>query len=126
MARTPVRTSPPEIRRGAIWRVELDPMRGSEIRKTRPAVVLSADGLNRARRTVVVVPLFTGSASRRPLVVPVPSASEDSVAVCDQIRAMDRTRLTRRDGALTREDMRALEDSVRAVLVLRPAMPGQG
>jgi mRNA interferase MazF len=39
---------------------------------TRPAVVLSADGLNRARRTVVIVPLSTGPSARPPIVVAMP------------------------------------------------------
>jgi mRNA interferase MazF len=105
-------------RRGSIWWVDLDPTRGAEIRKQRPAVVLSADGLNRARRTVVIVPLSTGPPPRPPIVVGVPSAGEASVAVCDQIRAVDRTRLGRPAGILSRTDLRALEDGVRAVLAL--------
>ena len=57
-----------------MWGVDLDPTRGSEIRKTRPAVVLTADALNRARRTVVVVPLSTGPTPRPPIVVATASA----------------------------------------------------
>ncbi len=110
--------APVEVRRGSIWWVELDPARGAEIQKTRPAVVLTADGLNRVRRTVVVVPLSTGPAPRPPVVVAVSSAGEGSVAVCDQIRAVDKSRLTRGGRALSREDLRAVEAGVRAVLVL--------
>lgn len=102
-------------RRGSVWWVDLVP---TEIREHRPAVVLSADGLNRVRRTVVVVPLSTGPAPRPPIIVAVPSAGEDSVAVCDQTRAVDRTRLRRLVGVLPRADLRAMEDSVRAVLAL--------
>ena len=98
--------------------MDLDPTRGSEIRKTRPAVVLSADALNRARRTVVVVPLSTGPTPRPPLVVATASAGEGSVAVCDQVRAVDKTRLTRRVGQLATADLRAIESSLRIVLGL--------
>jgi mRNA interferase MazF len=105
-------------RRGSIWWVDLDPTRGVEIRKQRPAVALSADGLNRVRRTVVVVPLSTGPAPRAPIVVGAPSAGEASVAVCDQVRAVDRRRLLRLAGVLSRTDLRTVEDAVRAVLVL--------
>lgn len=108
----------PDVRRGSIWWVDLDPTQGAEIRKSRPAVVLSADGLNRARRTVVVVPLSSGPNPRPPLVVAVPSAGERSVAVCDQLRAVDRTRLRRLAGSVTREDLRMVEAAVRAVLGL--------
>lgn len=106
------------VRRGEIWWVNLDPTRGSEIRKTRPAVVLTANSLNRARRTVVVVPLSTGPAPRPPIVVATPSAGVDSVAVCDQVRAVDKRRLTRRSGELAAADLRAVEDGVRIVLEL--------
>ena len=98
--------------------MNLDPVRGSEIRKTRPAVVLTADALNRARRTVVVVPLSTGPTPRPPIVVAVPSAGADSVAVCDQVRAIDKARLIRLSGQLARADLLAIEDGVRAVLEL--------
>src|SRR3954454_9160558 len=104
--------------RGSVCWFNLAPTQGSEIRKTRPAVILTADGLNRVRRTVVIVPLSTGPAPRPPIVVAVPSAGQGSVAVCDQIRAVDRSRLTRSGGVLDREDLRAVEDGVRAVLRL--------
>ena len=98
--------------------MDLDPTRGSEIRKTRPAVILTADGLNRARRTVVVVPLSTGPVPRPPIVVATPSAGPDSVAVCDQLRAVDKGRLARQDGQLTSADLRAVENAVWTVLEL--------
>lgn len=118
MTRAPRGAPTVDILRGAIWWVDLDPARGGEIRKLRPAVVLSADGLNRARRTVVVVPLSTGPQPRPPIVVATPSLGEHSVAVCDQVRAVDKSRLTRIAGTLSRADLRAIEDGVRAVLQL--------
>jgi mRNA interferase MazF len=103
---------------GSIWWVDLDPTRGSEIRKRRPAVVLSADALNRVRRTVVVVPLSTCPVPHPPIVVATPSAGDHSAAVCDQVRAVDKARLVQPAGALARDDMRAVEDGVRRVLEL--------
>ncbi len=93
-------------------------MRGSEIRKTRPAVVLTANALNQARRTIVVVPLSTGPTPRPPIVVATESAGTGSVAVCDQMRAVDKGRLARQSGHLTARDLRAVEDGIRAVLGL--------
>jgi len=110
--------APVTVRRGEVWWVNLDPTRGSELRKTRPAVVLTADALNRARRTVVVVPLSSGPTPRPPIVVATPSAGEESVAVCDQVRAIDKGRLARLSGQLAPADLRAVEDGVRAVLEL--------
>ena len=106
------------IRRGDVWWVDFDPTRGGEIRKTRPAVVITADGLNRARRTVVVVPLSTGPEPRPPIVVATPSAGERAVAVCDQLRAVDKQRLSRSTGRLSPADLSLVEDGIRRVLEL--------
>jgi len=116
VSRTPA--TPVPVQRGEVWWVDLDPARGGEIQKRRPAVVLTTDALNRARRTVVVVPLSTGPAPRPPIVVATPSAGVDSVAVCDQVRAVDKGRLTGRAGQLTVADLRAVESGMRAVLEL--------
>src|SRR5690349_16595641 len=105
-------------RRGDIWWVNLDPTEGSELRKIRPAVIITADALNRARRTVVIVPLSTGPKPRPPIVVATPSAGSKSVAVCDQLRAVDKQRLTRSDGRLSPSDLGAVEEGVRRVLSL--------
>jgi mRNA interferase MazF len=109
---------PKVVRRGEIWWVSLDPTRGSEIRKTLPAVVITVNALNRARRTVVVVPLSTGPEPRPPIIVPTPSAGPNSVAVCDQLRAVDKRRLTRISGRLSTADLRILEEGLRQILEL--------
>ncbi len=98
--------------------MDFDPTCGSEIRKTRPAVVLTFDAFNRARRTVMVIPLSTGPTPRPPLVVATASAGVGSVAVCDQARAVDKSRLIRCVGKLAATDLRAVEDGVRFVLEL--------
>ncbi len=109
---------PPTVRRGDIWWVDLDPTRGSEIRKTRPAVIITANALNRARRTVVIVPLSTGPEPRPPISVATPSAGVGSVAICDQVRAVDKGRLSRASGRLSASDLSIVEDGVRRVLDL--------
>jgi mRNA interferase MazF len=81
-------------------------------------VVVTADALNRVRRTVVVVPLSTGPQPRPPLVVAMPSAGATCVAVCDQVRAVDKRRLTRREGRLSGADLRPLEEGLGRVLEL--------
>jgi len=115
-----VSTPPPakDIRRGDVWWVALDPSVGSEIRKTRPAVVLTADPLNRARHTVVIIPLSTKPKSRPPVTIGAASAGEGAVAVCDQVRAVDKTRLVRRHGRLASAEMQAIDAAMRAILAL--------
>lgn len=104
------------MRRGEVWWVDLDPTRGSEIRKTRPAVIVSVDALNRARRTVVVVPLSSAATARPPLVIPMESVGAGSVAVCDQVRAVDKTRLVSKMGQLSQPDLRLLAESLVIIL----------
>ena len=106
------------VHRGEICWLNFDPTQSSEIRKTRPAVVVTADALNRARRTVVVVPLSTGPQPHPPLVVATPSAGASSVAICDQLRAADKRRLTRNEARLSARDLRAIEEGLRRVLEL--------
>ena len=105
-------------RRGEIWWVRLDPTAGSEIRKTRPCIVLTNDVLNQRRRTVVVVPLTSSPESSPPLLVPVVTARRTVNAVIDQIRAVAKERLTKRMGMVSAEQLAAVEQAVREVLDL--------
>jgi len=106
------------VRRGDVWWVDFDTIDSGDMRPMRPAVVVTADALNRARRTVMVVPLANGPQPRPPIVVATPSAGEGRVAVCDQARAVDKARLTRTAGQLSSPDLRAVEDGLRRVLEL--------
>jgi mRNA interferase MazF len=116
MAASAPRSEP--VRRGEIWWVDFDAVDSGDMRPMRPAVVITADALNRARRTVVVVPLATGAQPRPPIVVATPSAGEGKVAICDQARAVDKARLTRTAGQLSAPDLKAVEDGLRRVLEL--------
>jgi mRNA interferase MazF len=106
------------VRRGDIWWVDFEPTQGAEIRKRRPAVVVTMDGLNRARRTVVVVPLSSGPQPRPPIVIATPSVGQRSVAVCDQLRAVDKGRLIRNEGQVSASDLVSIEEGIRRVLGL--------
>ena len=81
-----------KIGRGEVWWINLDPTRGAEIRKRRPCVIISANAINRSRATPVVVPLSSSNQEAPPVVVAMPSAGTNSVAVVDQVRAVDRQR----------------------------------
>jgi mRNA interferase MazF len=82
--------------RGEVWWVSLDPTQGSEIRKTRPCLVLTTDVLNRMRGTVVVVPYSTAGCAHPPITVPVMCQGRAAVAVVDQVRAIAKHRLVER------------------------------
>ncbi|MCX6929405.1 MAG: type II toxin-antitoxin system PemK/MazF family toxin [Verrucomicrobia bacterium] len=105
-------------KRGEIWWVNLDPTRGREIKKHRPCIIISADWLNFKRSTPVVVPLSASPDSAPPIVVPVPSAGPSSVAVIDQVRAVDKGRFTHTTGRLSGNDLLLVESSLRQVLQL--------
>ncbi|MGE5191021.1 MAG: type II toxin-antitoxin system PemK/MazF family toxin [Deltaproteobacteria bacterium] len=91
-------TRPP--RRGEVFLVALDPTRGSEIRKTRPCLVVSPDELNAHLRTVIVAPLTTRGQSY-PFRVPCRFARQNGQVVVDQLRTVDRERLVRHLGRLS-------------------------
>jgi mRNA interferase MazF len=106
------------MKRGDIYWVNLNPSTGSEIRKRRPCVIIGATPVNEARRTVVVVPLSSVGKPRPPLAIPVTCLGRKAVAVCDQIRAVDKTRLMEKAGEISREDLAEIEKGLRQVLVL--------
>ncbi|MFN9990200.1 MAG: type II toxin-antitoxin system PemK/MazF family toxin [Cyanobacteriota bacterium] len=87
------------VSRGDIYLVSLNPTRGSEIRKTRPCVVISPDELNAHLRTFIVAPLTTGG-HRYPFRVRCHFDDKDGHVVIDQLRAVDRDRLIKRLGVL--------------------------
>lgn len=107
------------ILRGHVYWVELDPVRGSEIARTRPCVVLSTEEVNDHRRTVVVVPLTTTRTPPvPPLLLSTPSMGADSKARIEHIRAVDKTRLKALVGEIGAEDLAAIEESLRRILRL--------
>lgn len=104
--------------RGEIWWVATDPTLGSEIRKTRPCVVVSVNVLNERRRTVIVIPLSSSPKASPPILIPVACEGHPTVAVSDQIRAVSKERLRSRLGVVTTEEMAALEDGLRRIMQL--------
>lgn len=98
-------------RRGAVYLVNLDPTRGSEIQKTRPCVVVSPDELNEPLRTVIVAPMTTGGQSY-PWRVECRFQEQQGRVALDQLRTVDRGRLARYLGVLTDETMGTVLDTL--------------
>ena len=107
------------FKRGHIYRVNLEPTQGSEQRgSARPCVILSINPLNNKLRQFGVVPLSTSAKVLPPMVVAVPSAGSDSVALCHQVRTIDKSRIGQTVGELSPVDLTAIEQGVRQVLGL--------
>jgi len=83
--------------RDEIWLVSLDPTQGSEMRKTRPSLVISPDEMNRHLRTVLIAPMTTVERPY-PTRVSLTFKGKHGQVALDQIRAVDRQRLVRRIG----------------------------
>ena len=107
------------MKRGEVWWVEFDPAVGSEIRKTRPAVIVSNDAANRNLTRVVVVPLTSSTDRVHPGEAAVVAGGQKSKAMSDQIMAADKARFKNQIGALSPADMNAVEDAILLHLGMR-------
>lgn len=87
------------MRRGEIWLVNLDPTIGSEIRKTRPCVVVSPAEMHDHLRTVLVAPMTTAG-REAPFRIAVTHGGKKGLILLDQVRAVDKTRLARKLGVV--------------------------
>ena len=104
--------------RGEVWWVEFDPAVGSEIRKTRPGVIVSNNSANRNLARVIVVPLTSNTDRVYPGEARVSVAGQSSKAMADQIMTADKARLKSRIAALSKADRNAVELAVRVQLAL--------
>ena len=104
------------MRRGDVWAVALDPVVGSKIAKTRPAVVVSVDAANGALRTVTVVPLTHNPKPPYPNEAATPSVAPPGTsrkALAHQVRTVDKARLRGYVGRLAAAEVAALEEALR-------------
>jgi mRNA interferase MazF len=108
----------PRRRRGDIYWVALDPTRGTEIRKTRPAVIVSNDSCNAYGARVVVLPITSNVSSLYPGEATIEVQGKPARALGDQIRSIDKSRLRSRLGRLSQDELEAVDDALRVTLAL--------
>ena len=94
------------VKRGEIWLVNLDPTVGSEIKKSRPCVVISPPELHDHLKTVIVAPM-TSKGLSAPFRVPLTHAGTKGLILLDQVRTVDKQRLAKRMGAVSAKTLSA-------------------
>ena len=106
------------MNRGEVWWVEFDPAVGSEIRKTRPAVIVSNNTSNRHLARVQVIPLSSQVERIYPSETVVTLSGQTSKVMADQIMTADKRRLKQIMGKLSQADLQAVQRVVKLQLGL--------
>jgi mRNA interferase MazF len=108
------------MQRGEVWWVSFDPSVGGEIRKRRPAVIVSNDVANQHLNRVQVVPLTSSTDRVYASEAVVTLRNRRSKAMADQLTTASKKRLTKRIGRLVSDDMDAVDEAIRIQLGLDP------
>lgn len=99
-----------------IYWTDLDPTKGSELKKTRPCVVISPNEMNHNINTIIVAPL-TSTSKNYPTRVKIKFENKIGWIVLDQIRCIDKLRLIKKAGKLGKEDIGEVKNIIKEMLV---------
>jgi mRNA interferase MazF len=99
-----------------VFIVNLDPTFGSEIKKTRPCAVISPDEMNKYLDTVVIAPI-TSQSKNYPTRVMIYLEGNENWVVLDQIRTIDKVRLTKKVGKLNQKEITSIKNVIKETFV---------
>ena len=99
-----------------VFLINLDPVMGHEIKKTRPCLIISPDEMNSSIKTVIIAPMTTKS-HNYPTRVPVKFENKKGWIVLDQIRTVDRMRLVKKLGNIGNNEIKQLKEVIKEMLV---------
>lgn len=102
------------VKRGEIWLVNLDPTVGSEIKKSRPCVIISPPEMHDHLRTVIIAPMTTASRPA-PFRIPITHDKKSGLILLDQIRAVDKQRLLSKWGMVSPNTSAKLISALQAI-----------
>lgn len=105
-----------QVKQYQIVIVNLEPPIGSEIKKTRPCIVISPDEMNKHLNTIIIAPVTSKSRSY-PTRVEIEVRGNQNWVVIDQIRTIDKRRIVKTGGNLNREEINRVKEIIKETLV---------
>jgi len=104
------------VKQYEIYLLNLDPTIGSEIRKTRPCIIISPNEMNRHLNTVIIAPM-TSTIKKYPTRVSLEFLGKKGEVVLDQIKTIDKKRIIKKMGKIRNETIKSIKEGIKEMLV---------